>query len=88
MIEKGYKLKIQGYIWEAETIRLLNNNSCLDIINEIQISENLLLESSKNVLKIDDEYNRNLLEYLLDNGYQSLKKLLLSNKYRNNKNFI
>lgn len=74
LLEKEYKIKFTGFIWEPETIKLLKNSGKLEIVNEAKILDSVLLRPSKDVLKEEDEYNRTLLEYLLDNGYEPLKK--------------
>lgn len=74
LIEKGYKPKFSGSIWEDETVRILNNNNNLQLVNETKIIESVLLKPSKEVLNIKDHYDRTLLEYLIDNGYEPLNK--------------
>lgn len=71
LLEKGYVPEIKGFISKKETIKILNKFNKLELLNKVM--DDILLKSSQEVLNIDDEYNRNLLEYMLDNGYNPLK---------------
>ena len=73
LLEKGYNPKIKGMIWNEQTIKILNKFDKLELLNSLNILDTILLVPAKQILNVDDEYSRTLLEYMLDNGYQPLK---------------
>ena len=73
LLEKGYTPKIKGMVWNEEIIRILNKFNRLELLNEISILDSIFVMPTKEILNVEDEYNRTFLEYMLDNGYEPLK---------------
>lgn len=77
LLEKDVLIEINGLISNLNTIKTLNKFNRLDLIKKA--SNPILLIPSNEALDMNDIYNRNFLEYMLDNGYNPLDGLTIIN---------
>lgn len=69
LIEKGYNPEIK-YISNEKAIEILYKYKRLDLVSEI--SESILLKPAKEILNDNNTKEETLLEYMLDNNYNSI----------------